>query len=153
MDFFSHLAWAYLLFPKGDPLTGEILFLSVLPDVLFVGAALLYSVNLFARTRRISRERMFPVVRKFYRAGHSLVTAAILLAALSVITGGFYYPVLALFMHVFFDLYTHLGSPAEPQMPFYPLETPAVRGLVWWRNPYFMAANWAAIAAAFFFRG
>ncbi len=40
MDFFSHLAWAYLLFPKGDPLTGEILFLSVLPDVLFVGAAL-----------------------------------------------------------------------------------------------------------------
>ena len=90
MDFISHLAWAYLLFPKGGPLTKEILFFSVLPDLLFVGAALLYSVNLFARTRQISREKMFPVVRKFYRTGHSLVTAAALLAVLSLATGAFY---------------------------------------------------------------
>ncbi len=151
MDFFSHLAWAYLLFPKGDPLTKEILFFSVLSDILFVGAALLYSVNLFARTRTISRERMFPVVRKFYRAGHSLVTAAILLAALSVATGSFYYPVLALFLHILLDLYTHLGSPAEPQVPFYPLEKPAVKGWIWWRNPYFMAANWILIAFLYWF--
>ena len=56
-------------------------------------------------------------------------------------------------MHVLLDLYTHLGSPAEPQMPIYPLEKPAVRGWIWWRNPYFLVADWAAIAAAYFFRG
>ncbi|MFH1200463.1 MAG: hypothetical protein V1708_05325, partial [Candidatus Micrarchaeota archaeon] len=131
----------------------EILFFCVLPDLLFVGAALLYSVNLFARTRRISREKMFPIVRKFYRAGHSLATAAILLAVISLATGSFYYPVLALFLHVLLDLYTHLGSPAEPQMPLYPLQKPAVRGWIWWRNPVFLAANWAAIATAYFLRG
>ncbi|MFH1107297.1 MAG: hypothetical protein V1787_05360 [Candidatus Micrarchaeota archaeon] len=150
MDFFSHVAWAYILFPHHDPHLFEVLLFSVLPDILFVGAALLYSVNLFARTRRIEREKAFPFVRTMYRVAHSVFTAASLFVILSLVTGGFYYPVLAMVLHIMLDLYTHRGSPVEPQMPLYPLARPSVRGWIWWRHPVFLAANWALIALFFF---
>ncbi len=145
MDFFSHLAWTYLLFFRGreDYLQG--LFFGVFPDVMFVCAAILFSINLFARSQKISRQRLFPQVRKVYLISHSLISVAAFAAAIYFLSGELYYPTIAWVLHILLDLYTHKGSPAEPQMPLYPLPTPSIKGLIWWRNPYFMVANWTAI--------
>lgn len=152
MDFFSHLAWTFLLLARGNLLWQEVLLFGVLPDVLFVGAGLAYAPYLLFKGKPLSDEEAFPVALKVYRVSHSLVTVTALLAALSVFTNSLYYPALAMGLHVFLDLFTHRGSPVEPQMPLYPLEKPAVRGLIWWRNPLFLAANWALIIFIFFSR-
>ncbi|MEK6954729.1 MAG: hypothetical protein AABX01_06985 [Candidatus Micrarchaeota archaeon] len=149
MDIFSHIAWAYLLFFSGreDMLQG--LFFGIFPDIVFVAVAVLLSINMFARSREISGNKLFPMVRKFYAVSHSFITAAAFGVLASVLSGGFYFPILGWFLHILLDLYTHKGSPVEPQMPFYPFEKPAVKGFIWWRNPYFTAANWAAIIIAY----
>ncbi len=151
MDFFSHLAWTYLLLFRGRPDLLQALFFGVFPDVIFVGAAIVFSINLFARTRQISRQKLFPLVKKAYQIGHSLITVAVFVVIASFLNGAFYFPVLAWVLHILLDLYTHRGSPAEPQMPLYPLTKPSIKGFIWWRNPYFMAANWALIAIVYFF--
>ncbi|MFH0970933.1 MAG: hypothetical protein V1835_00035 [Candidatus Micrarchaeota archaeon] len=150
MDFFSHLAWTYLLLFRGRPDMVQGLFFGVFPDIIFVGLAIILSINLFARTRQISRQKLFPFVRRAYLVGHSLITVAVFCIIASIISGGFYFPALAWALHILFDIYTHKGSPAEPQMPLYPLQKPSIKGYIWWRNPYFMAANWLLILLVYF---
>lgn len=129
------------------------LFFGVFPDIVFVTAAIMLSINMFARSREISRNKLFPIVRKFYAVSHSFITIAFFAVITSVISGGFYYPVIGWLLHVVLDLYTHKGSPVEPQYPLYPLEKPAIKGYIWWRNPYFMAINWTLIIILFFLTG
>jgi len=149
VDFFSHLAWAYLLLFHGRPDLLAGLFFGVFPDLIFVGAALLMSINMFARSREISRQRLFPVVRRVYAVSHSLITVAVFGIITAIVTGGFYFPILGWLLHILLDIYTHKGSPVEPQFPLYPLTYPAIKGYIWWRNPYFLVVNWAAIIALY----
>lgn len=150
MDFFTHLAWTYILFFQNRPDFLEGLFFAVLPDILFVSAAIVYSINLFAKTRQISRQKLFPKVRTIYSIGHSFVTPGVFAIAMLAITGKIYYPVIGWFLHNALDLYTHRGSPVEPLVPLFPYEGIKIRGLIWWRNPYFLAINWAAIIGWYF---
>ncbi len=145
MDFFSHIAWAYLLLFRYREDMVQGLFFGVFPDVLFVSAAILYSINLFAKSKQISRQKVFPIVRQVYSVSHSFITIAVFALITFVLNGEFYYPILGWVLHVLFDLYTHKGSPVEPQYPLFPLRTPAIKGIIWWRNPYFLVANWTAI--------
>jgi hypothetical protein len=151
MDFFAHFAWTYLLFFHNRPDFLQGLFFGVFPDILFVSAALLYSINLFARSREISREKMFPMVRSLYAVGHSFITAVAFLVVASVLSGGFYFPAIGWILHILLDLYTHKGSPVEPQMPFYPNTIIQVKGYIWWRHPYFLIVNWGLIIITYFF--
>ncbi|MFH1442745.1 MAG: hypothetical protein ABIG96_01810 [Candidatus Micrarchaeota archaeon] len=150
MDFFAHLAWTYLLFFRSGADLNAALFFGIFPDVLFVSAAIIYSINLFARSREISRQKLFPVVRKVYLVAHSAVTATIFGIIASLLTGTIYLPVFAWYLHIALDIYTHKGSPAEPQMPLYPIRKPAIKGWIWWRNPYFLIVNWFAVIIAYF---
>ncbi len=155
MDFFSHIIWTFLLyrllgFASGD--ATQAAFFGVVPDIAFALAIFLLSSGHFLRLRNLKgvREKYFKQVLVVYRYSHSWVSFAVFFAVSSLYLGKPYWPALGWALHILLDLWTHLGSPVEPQKPFFPLSQYAVKGWIWWRNPYFLALNWAAIVSLYF---
>lgn len=150
MDPFSHLLWTYLLFRQQWL---PALFFGLLPDLCFAAVILFigFKKNLFGK--KVDWKTNLLVLRKAlfgYRVGHSFVVAAFFLLAFSLAFKTFFVPALAWFLHIALDLFTHKGSPVEPRRPLWPLCFD-VKGLLWWREPWFTALNYGMLALAFFF--
>lgn len=158
MDFFSHILWTYLLYRTLGPAAGSPVlaaFFGVVPDIAFVLAILFIAGPFAFRLRNIRHFRppkdpRFQRVRLVYRWSHSMVSMAAFFLVSSLWLGAPYWPAFGWALHIILDLWTHRGSPVEPQMPFYPLSKFGVRGVIWWRNPYFLVVNWALLALAYF---
>ncbi|MBU1196883.1 hypothetical protein KJ765_00065 [Candidatus Micrarchaeota archaeon] len=153
MDFFSHVIWTYLLFRSfgfDNSLVAQSVFFGLLPDLTFVIAGILLGSKYWIEEgKRPTRERLRSVFF-MYRYSHSFVSFAAFLVISSLLFGSVYWPAFAWFLHILLDLWTHRGSPVEPQKPFFPLSDFSVRGWIWWRNPYFLIVNWALITIAYF---
>ncbi len=155
MDFFSHAAWAYLLSRAGKKWRTEwkeFVFFGVLPDLAFGVPLLLLlapkALEIIAKGFETPVFYTVPVIPVLYAVAHSYLAALAVFVAASAVLKRIYWPVLGWLLHVSLDAFTHKGSVAV-QAPLYPLPF-QVEGFVHWNNPFFLAANWLALAMAFF---
>lgn len=154
MDFLSHLVWAFVLF-HSQPWGWLAVFFCVLPDLLWWFPRLLLKANL--KRKKIEYDEDSDLqTRWLYRANHSLVTWAIVVAASYLVFGAQVAAGLAAgwLLHIFMDVWTHKGGIVNGIRLFYPLFDWRFPAVVYWREtvrdkPWVYLLNLALAAAVY----
>lgn len=115
-----------------DWTAGVAFFFGLFPDIASLGLYLTYSV---LTTGTMGWRSIPPYIFTLYNLTHSLIIAALIILAVSLLSRPLAITMLAWPVHIVTDMFTH-GSGRFATPIFYPLSDYRFSGVNWWENPY-----------------
>ncbi len=163
MDILAHGLWTNLAFYKKyrHDLKSRLLavFFGIVPDLISFTPAFIYGFfhrGTF-RAAALLNDASGPYAwaRESYNYTHSLVTLAVIIAAiLAIKKGKMYWPILGWLLHIVIDIFTHKGFYETPFL--YPILNYKFSHGISWGHPTFMFINYGLLVliylAIFFFK-
>lgn len=146
MDVFGHALITFIIFHRVEWVWAAVI-LSVFPDIMSNGPIVLHSLITKGKflTGRVAKTWFARFWRPMYKVTHGLLAPALIGWGLSVLYGGFYWPILGWFGHVVLDIPLHNDREGGAVRFLWPFSNKTVQGVTWWR-PRMLVAIWAVLA-------